>query len=182
MKVDENMPAKVCRTLESTGKQSGAANGPKRVSEKFFGHTVRWQGCSISDRDVRITALEIYDCVSADDLQRQRATLLAPERQAGHEPSAGKGIRRCYSKRLLLAVALHSCDSLSERFKPIANDWKQARSRLSQRQWSRPTTEQRSAAISLKQPYLMADRRRRDVKLVCCLLEAHVSRCRLEGT
>ena len=42
--------------------------------------------------------------------------------------------------------------------------------------------EQGLRAISLEQPYLMADCRWRDAKLGGRFLEAHVPCCRLEGT
>ena len=99
---------------------------------------------------------------------------LPPRGQAGHEPAAGKRVRRRHAKRLLVAIPLDGGNRGGKRLEPAANSGEQPRSGIRQRQGARPAAEQGAPAIAFQQPDLVADRGGRHAQLRRGLLEAQM--------
>src|SRR5262249_50623502 len=98
------------------------------------------------------------------------------------EPPAGKGIGRRHAKGLSLARTSDGAKRGGKRVETIANDRKQANAGLGQRERPRPATEQRSPAILLQQPDLMADRGWGNAEFGGGFLETEMPRGGFEGT
>ena len=95
-------------------------------------------------------------------------------RQAGHEPAAGKRVRRRHPKRLLVVIPLDGGDRNGKRLEPAANGREEPRSGVRQRQRARPAAEQRAPAIAFQQSDLVADRCGRHAQLRRGLLETQM--------
>jgi hypothetical protein len=124
--------------------------------------------------NIAVSGLQIEYAVCAYDLQRRVGMQLPPRGQAGHEPAAGKRVRRRHPKSLLVAIPLDGGNRNGKRLEPAANGREKPRSGIRQRQGARPAAEQGAPAIAFQQSDLMADRGRRHAQLRCGLLETQM--------
>src|SRR6516165_6351181 len=81
----------------------------------------------------------------------------APSRQAGHQPSAGKGIGARYPQRNFARLRRGGRNRRSESIEAMSNGRKQPLARVGQGEWSRPSPEQWLPANVLQNPDLVTD-------------------------
>jgi len=141
-------------------------------------NAILWRRVGVPDRDICVAGVKVEDSVRADYFEGDTGVLFSPSWKTGHQPAAGKSVRRRDAQGRVFAVRSYRGEGGTKRLETIANNREKQRSGLGKLEWAGVAAEEAASTITLEQSNLMADRRRRDAQFGRGLLKAHMApRC-----